>query len=45
MIIKIIIGVGFLLCILLNTTRNRTSILGFNLDKIISTNISRTILT
>ena len=33
-----------LLCILLNTTRNRTSILGYTQAKIVSTNISRTIL-
>tara|TARA_B100000809_G_C15111782_1_gene520885 strand:- start:433 stop:837 length:405 start_codon:yes stop_codon:yes gene_type:complete len=33
-----------LLCILLNTTRNRTSILGFNQSNIISDKITRTIL-
>ena len=33
-----------LLCILLNTTRNRTSILGYSLGKTVSSNISRTIL-
>jgi len=33
-----------LLCILLNTTRNRTSILGYSEAKLVSTNIQRAIL-
>ena len=33
-----------LLCILLNTTRNRTSIIGFNQTKTINANILRTVL-
>ena len=33
-----------LLCILLNTTRNRTSIVGFNQTKTINANILRTVL-